>query len=88
MNKNIESHLDKVFAEAAQNLSKKLSGKIWNYKIDDSLSFDSKGLKVAGRCIVENVIYDSLNDYNVYIITDVDTGKRYLVNQFIIDITE
>lgn len=84
----IESHLDNLFAQHANDIQSSCADKLYRYSIDDSWSMYSKGLKVSGCCKVLRVSYSKSLDCNIYTIKDIDTDVEYCVNEFSINLTE
>ena len=87
-NPDIERHLDEVFTEGAKSRYRELSGKVYNYDIDDSRSIGSKGLTAKGKCVVLDVSYSSYYDCEIYTVRDIDSGETHTVNEFVIKLKE
>ena len=76
---NVEAHLDRVFASAANDIKVKHENKIIQYKLYDhdmhNVIKEGKGSLVASE-------YDRSLDCNVYVVVDADTGERISGHQF------
>lgn len=80
---NIESHLDNVFKQGAENLSKRIVGKICEYRLDAfGYTVKEKDNGKTGTCQILGVWYSVKLDCNMYHLQDLETGKEFNVCQF------
>lgn len=82
---SIETFLDNLFTDHAEEVRRSMKGKTYEYKL---LSDDYSKVIKSGICYINGYAYSKRLDCNVYTITDVDTGERIEAHQFKLEVKE
>lgn len=74
---SIDTHLDQVFKEGAESLSKLVTGKICRYRLDGmGYTVNPKDTGKTGTCRILGVYYSPNLDCNVYALFDLETEQE------------
>lgn len=85
----METYLNNLFSSAAAEEEKKSKGKAFKYCLYPSVSDRMANENaLTGICVINSCSYDRSIDCNVYSFTDMETGKAYRANQFVVIFTE
>ena len=84
-NQSVESFLDDLFSNHAQEVKRSMQDKTYTYKLLDNSYF---GVVKSGKCHVLDCSYSKSIDCNIYTIKDIDTGETIRANQFRLEIKE
>lgn len=86
---DVESHLDRVFAEGAANVAKEMAGKVYSYTLDSmGYTVKKEDHGKTGKCRVLGVHYSKQLDCNVYHLLDIESEKEFNPCQFEVNLKE